>query len=64
MRVAGVFPRLLGLFAARVVAVDVECGRGEDVVVVDVARRRNRRMLALRIRVGIVGSDARRGGPG
>ena len=45
MRVAGVFNRLLGLLGVRVVAVDVGCERGEDVVVVDLERRRNRRMF-------------------
>jgi transposase len=44
MRVATLFKRLLGLDDGRVVAVDVIEERGEQVVVVDLARRRNRRM--------------------
>jgi transposase len=44
MRVATLFKRLLGLGEGRVVAVDVIEERGEQVVVVDLARRRNRRM--------------------
>ena len=45
MRVAGLFSRLLGLFGVRVVGIDVVCEDGEDVVVIDVARRKNRRMF-------------------
>lgn len=45
MRVAGLFNRLLGLFGVRVVAIDVAFADGEDVVVIDVARRKNRRMF-------------------
>ena len=44
MRVATLFKRLLGLDDGRVVAVEVAEERGEQVVVVDLARRRNRRM--------------------
>lgn len=45
MRVATLFKRLLGFDDGRVVAVDVVEERGEQVVVVDLARRRNRRMV-------------------
>lgn len=45
MRVAALFKRLLGFDAVSVVAVDVVLEDGEQVLVVDVARRRNRRMF-------------------
>lgn len=45
MRVATLFKRLLGFDAVRVEAVDVVEDAGEQVVVVDLARRRNRRMF-------------------
>lgn len=45
MRVAALFKRLLGFDAARVVAIDVVQESGEQVVVIDLARRRNRRMF-------------------
>ena len=48
MRVATLFKRLSGLDDGRVVAVDVVEECGEQVVVVDLARRRNRRMFCAR----------------
>ena len=45
MRVATLFKRLLGFDAVRVEAVDVVEDAGEQVLVVDLARRRNRRMF-------------------
>ena len=45
MRVASLFKRLLGFDAVSVVAVDVVEGDAEQIVVVDLARRRNRRMF-------------------
>lgn len=45
MRVAALFKRLLGFDAVRVVAVDVVDEDDEQVVVIDLARRRNRRMF-------------------
>jgi transposase len=44
MRVASLFKRLLGLGGVRVVGVEVVLEDPEQVVVVDLARRRNRRM--------------------
>jgi transposase len=45
MRVATLFKRLLGLDDGRVVAVEVVEERGEQVLVIDLGRRRNRRMF-------------------
>jgi transposase len=44
MRVASIFKRLLGLGAVSVTGVEVAESDGEQVVVVELARRRNRRM--------------------
>ncbi len=44
---AALFKRLLGFDAVSVVAVNVVSEDGEQVVVVDLARRRNRRMFCL-----------------
>ena len=45
MRVASLFKRLLGFDAVSVVAVDIVTENDEQVVVIDLARRRNRRMF-------------------
>ena len=45
MRVAGLFNRLLGSVGVRVVGISVDVDGGEQVVLIDVARRKNRRMF-------------------
>ena len=45
MRVTALFKRLLGMVGVRIVAIDVVDEDAEQVVVVELARRRNRRMF-------------------